>query len=114
MNALINLDTIAHHMCIAAAWADAPEGTSPRVTKSALAKARDFAERFTTRYPDLTLSALNNEDYGWYNGTRNACAAFGNDLYLTAVGHGVGFWDRDALDADGIGDALSEPLNQTR
>lgn len=32
----------------------------------------------------------------------------GHDYWLTRNGHGVGFWDRDALDADGLGDRLSD------
>lgn len=31
----------------------------------------------------------------------------GRDFWYTRNGHGVGFWDRDALDADDLGDALS-------
>lgn len=32
----------------------------------------------------------------------------GRDLWYTRNGHGVGFWDRDPLRADGLGDKLSE------
>jgi hypothetical protein len=35
-------------------------------------------------------------------------AQAGRDLWLTANGHGAGFWDRKALDADGLGDKLEE------
>ena len=32
----------------------------------------------------------------------------GHDLWLTRNGHGVGFWDRKELEADGLGDKLSD------
>jgi hypothetical protein len=32
----------------------------------------------------------------------------GHDLWLTSQHHGVGFWDRDALDADNLGRRLSD------
>jgi len=35
-------------------------------------------------------------------------AKFQSDVWLTRNGHGAGFWDRGALDARGLGDALSD------
>lgn len=32
----------------------------------------------------------------------------GHDLFLTSQGHGSGFWDREELEADGLGERLSE------
>ena len=32
----------------------------------------------------------------------------GRDLWLTSQGEGVGFWDREALSSDGLGDRLSD------
>lgn len=32
----------------------------------------------------------------------------GRDLWYTYNGHGVGYWDREALEADGLGDKLSK------
>ena len=32
----------------------------------------------------------------------------GRDFWFTRNGHGVGFWDREELEADGLGDKLSE------
>lgn len=32
----------------------------------------------------------------------------GRDFWFTRNGHGVGFWDRKELDADGLGDRLSD------
>ena len=31
----------------------------------------------------------------------------GHDFWYTRQGHGVGYWDRSELDADGLGDALT-------
>lgn len=105
-----DLDTIARHMCIAAVWADCEEGTRPRVTREALATARKYAEAFVSEFPALTLAAMRAPGYGSHPDAGSPAAAFGHDLYLTACGHGVGFWCRDELDADDIGDKLSRPL----
>jgi hypothetical protein len=32
----------------------------------------------------------------------------GRDLYFTYAGHGVGYWDRDQLDSDNLGNRLSD------
>ena len=40
--------------------------------------------------------------------------AAGRDFWYTRNGHGVGFWDRDALRADGLGDQLSEDCRTWR
>lgn len=105
-----DLDTIARHMCIAAVWADCEEGTHPRVTRAALRIARDYAEAFVSEFPALTLAAMRAPGYGSHPDAGSPAAAFGHDLYLTARGHGVGFWCRDELDADDIGEKLARPL----
>ena len=94
-----DLDTIAHHFCIAAVWADAPEGTRPRVTRESLRTARDYAAAFIAANRDACAAALAADGYGAHPDAGSPAAAFGHDLYLTAQGHGVGFWDRDELDA---------------
>lgn len=104
------LDTIARHFIIAAIWADAPEGTQPRATRAAMQAARVYVGRFTAAYPELCEAVLDCEDYGWHNGQRDAAAAFGHDLYLTARGHGVGFWDRDTLKDRELGERISAPF----
>jgi hypothetical protein len=109
-----DLDTMARHFCIAAIWADSPEGARPRATREAFATARKYAERFVTAFPALTLAALRAPGYGSHPDAGSPEAAFGHDLYLTAAGHGVGFWDRSELDETGItpsiGERLSRPL----
>lgn len=94
------LDTIARHFMIAAVWADAPEGTRPRITKKALETARrcavDFVDSIGERVFYATLAAYT--EAGLHPDCNDdPCAAFGHDLYLTLAGHGVGFWDRREL-----------------
>ena len=92
---------IAKHFLIAAVWADAPEGTHPRVTKQAQQEAelcaRDFVESIGDAVFRRTLTAY--EDVGLHPDCNGSpLGAFGHDLYLTLEGHGVGFWDRKELD----------------
>lgn len=103
-----DLDAIAKHFCIAAIWADAPEGTHPRETRAALRWARDFAERFITAHPELCAAAMACDGYGSHPDAGSPDAAFGHDLYLTCAGHGVGFWYRDELGETGkaLGDVI--------
>lgn len=105
-----DLDTIAQHMCIAAVWADCEEGTHPRITAAALKTARAYAEAFVSEFPGLTLAAMRADGYGAHPDAGSPAAAFGHDLYLTARGHGVGFWSRDELDAGELGEKLARPL----
>jgi len=110
------LETVTQHYLIAADWADKPEDTNPRTTKESKLIAREFCRDFIEAAENaggLFTMAMNIEEYG-YRAKRDgvapndACeAAFGHDIYLTCAGHGVGFWDRKELDADGLGDALT-------
>lgn len=105
------IETMARHYCIAACWADCEEGTNPRISSAALAMARARCARFVDRIgPELFNAALSAPGYGSHPDCGTVapqCAAMGHDLYLTSAGHGVGFWDRAELDADGIGDRLT-------
>lgn len=92
-----DLDIIAQHFCIAAVWAGCKEGTRPRITRKSLDTARKFATSFLATYPQLCTAAMEAEGYGSHPDTGSPEAAFGHDLYLTAAGHGTGFWDRDEL-----------------
>lgn len=55
--------------------------------------------RFIEHTYRLLSVAVERPGYGWNNA--------GGDLWYTSGGHGVGFWDRDALEDDGLGDALT-------
>ena len=52
------------------------------------------------------------EGYGSHPDAGSSAAAFGHDLYLTARGHGAGFWDREELKDDDLGERISEPLRR--
>lgn len=48
----------------------------------------------------LLLEAVNRSGY--------TSERAGYDFWLNRQGHGVGYWDRDELEADGLGDRLSD------
>lgn len=111
--------TIARHFILAAIWADCEEGTHPRPTKDAQAKAEAIAREFIAGCPDLFEAAMNADGYGSHTDAGSPEAAFGHDLYLTLNGHGVGFWDRGELQVEiphpnrpgvlqSLGDALTD------
>ena len=90
---------IAQHYIIAALWADAPEGTRPRAPRETGEKALQLARDFLRAIgPKCQEYLENNTEYFKHPdcGGR-AEAAIGHDLWLTSQGHGVGFWERDAL-----------------
>lgn len=108
------LDVMSQHYLICALWADSEEGSRPRVTKQAREKAiadcRIFCEMAG---PELLREVQRRKVDGY--GAHPDCgedhpefAAMGHDLWLTRNGHGAGFWDRKALEADELGDKLSE------
>ena len=113
----LNAEIIAEHFVIAALWADAEEGTNPRPSKvmqnDALEYANEFLQKLT---PEMIAAFEQAEENGYAN--HPDCGGFvegaiGHDLWLTMRGHGVGFWDRDALDfplenGEAFGDALTE------
>ena len=105
--------TIAQHFMAAAAWASAPEGTRPRPTASAMATARTMAGEFVAALGvPLFRACLDAYEAGGLHPDCNGdpCAAFGNDLFLTLEGHGVGFWERDALCVEPPGGIVDEDL----
>ncbi|WP_191569156.1 hypothetical protein [Paracoccus yeei] len=65
-----------------------------------LARIRAFCEAFQRENAALLAQAYARPDYDETQA--------GRDLWYTSQGHGVGFWDRAALDAEGLGDKLSD------
>ena len=65
-----------------------------------LAKIRAFCETFQGDNAALLAQAYARPDYDETQA--------GRDLWFTSQGHGVGFWDRAVLDAEGLGDKLSD------
>lgn len=57
-------------------------------------------QKFQTEQAALLALAYDRPDYDEQ--------AAGRDFWYTRHGHGVGFWDRQQLDADELGDKLSE------
>lgn len=99
---MLDPKTIAQHYIIAALWTDAPEGTNPRAPRETEEKALQLARDFLRAIgPECQEYLKNNTEYFQHPdcGGR-AEAAIGHDLWLTSQGHGVGFWDRDALHED--------------
>ena len=90
---------IAQHYIIAALWADAPEGTRPRAPRETEEKALQLARDFLRAIgPKCQEYLKNNTEYSKHpDSCLGAPAAIGHDLWLTSQGHGVGFWERDAL-----------------
>lgn len=80
----------------AALWADCEDGTRPRATRQLKGVGMALAVALAQAKPACVAVAV--EKMGLHQ--------FGHDLYMTACGHGVGFWDRDELPI-GVGDALT-------
>lgn len=69
----------------------------------------DFASASVAQIiSDCDLFQMDNADFLnlAYDRKYEAVQA-GRDFWFTRNGHGVGFWDRDELKADGLGDALT-------
>lgn len=95
------IKTAAHHLCVAACWADCPDDGKPwqrwRVPAATLKTAAEFVTAFVTAYPAETTAALARNGYGAHPDAGSPEASFGQDLFLTCRGAGVGFWDRKEL-----------------
>ena len=104
---------MAEHYIIAALWADAPEGTRPRVTRQAKEKALTDCLAFCQACgPDVLrdVQRRHADGYGAHPDCGQAFpefAAMGHDLWLTRNGHGAGFWDRKELEEGDLGDKLT-------
>lgn len=104
-----DIDTFTRHYLIAALWSSNDEsdeqGGEPLDSKYSLddidpdtvQEAFDLCKDFQEKYADLLELAYEFYDENGNSahpdaGSAQACA--GHDLWLTAAGHGVGFWDR--------------------
>jgi hypothetical protein len=70
------------------------------MTEETLRKVIADCDKFTEYAADLLEIAYDREGYDE--------AKAGHDFWLTRNGHGSGFWCRDPLEADGLGDRLSK------
>lgn len=73
----------------AAEWADKPDGSHARFCSSAIERARLDCRAFVDLCGPLAEKAINLPGY--------SAVIFGRDFWLTRVGHGVGFRDRNVL-----------------
>lgn len=68
-------------------------------------------EKFISSNSLQASDALSNKSYE-YGG--DSMAQFGHDFLLTRNGEGAGFWDREALKAVGVGEALTQGSKEFR
>jgi hypothetical protein len=80
-------------------FTDLTEGQNPRLTKQARAAASRDCLAFISAVHGAYHSAINQKGY--------SPEQFGSDFWHTRQGHGVGFWSRDELDIDALGEYLS-------
>ena len=90
-----------------------------KLTRKAVAAIADYCATFERDNADLlakaygkTMPARTIGDGSLPDSHRPAwdydAPAAGRDLWFTTQGHGVGYWDRDCLEVDSLGDLLSE------
>jgi len=95
-----------------ALFADRPEGSNPRVTRQAKQAAESMASEFVGIIGDDLLNQAADAYRGEYGGSYHDTALWsigpiGHDVWFTAHGHGVGFWDRKELKFDCDGDTIN-------
>jgi hypothetical protein len=102
-----NIEVIANGFIEAAIFAEAPECTSGIDWEIAnRASVVKYCRAFVDAYP-LT----SKEVWDRYPGDLDeSLGRFGNDLFFTAAGHGVGFWDREFLGP--LGKEISELIKR--
>lgn len=95
-----SLQAIGAGFAVAAIWADSEEGSSPRVTSQLVNVGMALAAHLAQLQPAAVGEAIE----------RQGLQQFGHDLFLTVAGHGAGFWDRQELQADDVGDTLTDTV----
>lgn len=93
---------------VAALWTnmeDNPEKTIHDVNPDENQKLLNEFNTFVNQNLTLVNTALNE--------TENYTAEqFGHDLWMTRTGQGVGFWDREQLKTDDLGEKLTEAVQK--
>lgn len=97
-----DLQTAGSAFALSAVWADCDDGTRPRVTDQLQATGMHLAVWLAQVEPAAVAAAID----------RRGLSDFGHDLFLTARGHGAGFWDRQELREGDVGDTLSGVLRR--
>jgi len=84
-------------------FTDTGEGDQPdseaELAPEALTRIKADCAEFQAVSADLLEQACDRDGY--------TLERAGHDFWLTRNGHGAGFWDRNELDGDGLGDALT-------
>lgn len=98
------LDAFTAAYITAAYWTDTGDGEQPsseaELADEARVSAVEQCADFQREHADLLSDAYARVGYD--------AARAGHDFWLTRNGHGTGFWDRDELDAGGLGERLSK------
>jgi hypothetical protein len=105
---------MARHLLAAACFFDCEEGTHPEPDEQSKRNAKLYCDMFVKVAGADLQEVMEHPDY-W---AHPDCAghpegAIGHDLWLTAGGAGVGFWDRDTLPRD-LGQRLTEHAERFR
>jgi hypothetical protein len=102
------IDSIVAGYFEAAVWTDMNENEEPvheeaadYFTKYSHSSSVRDVYSLLANHPDVVKSAL--DAYG--------AERFGHDFWLTRNNHGVGFWDREELKANGVGEELTRISN---
>jgi hypothetical protein len=115
------LDSFVKGYIVAALWStndeSTPSGGNPLdanygiedVSDELLEKMVADCDKFRAENADDLKQAY--ERYNVIYGTDGESYA-GHDFWLTRNGHGCGFWDRDELEADGLGERLTDAAQQ--
>jgi hypothetical protein len=79
------------------------------IAPESIKEAQEDIQKFLSQAGDL----LNGLGYKGYEAVESPIVGYdwemlGHDLWLTRNGHGAGFWDRNELKKDGLGDKLSD------
>lgn len=103
------IQEVARHYIIAALWADSEDGTHPRAPMKTQADAFIICKAFIDANHELFNQAMQRaaDGYGSHPDAGSAEATFGHDLWLTTQGHGCGFWVRDELIDNDLGQRLT-------
>lgn len=77
------------------------------LSEQALERIAEECKAFQEAAADLLEQAYDRPDYHGMDGSSPQAMA-GHDFWLTRNHHGAGFWDREALKQDDLGNKLTE------
>lgn len=99
-----NLDAFTAAYIMAAYWTETGDNEQPsseaELSPDGLQTAMEECADFQRANADLLRQAYDRVGYD--------AGSAGHDFWLNRNGHGCGFWSRDELEADDLGERLSE------